>query len=473
MKNEKITSRSEDFAAWYTDVVKAARLADYSSVKGCIIFEPNGYAIWESMQAKMDKMFKKSGHTNVYMPVFIPENLLKKEGELVEGFAPEVAWITHGGSNLLEERLAFRPTSESLFCDYYKNTVKTYRDLPKLYNQWCSVVRWEKTTRPFLRGSEFLWQEGHTVHATESEAKEETLRMLNIYKDTCKDLMAIPMVTGIKTDKEKFAGAEETYTIEALMHDGKVLQSGTSHYFGQGFAKAFNMKFLDKDNKEKFVYQTSWGVSTRLIGAVIMVHGDDNGLVLPPKMAPIQVEIIPIKMQDEKVMELANTLHEKLTKAGIRCEVDDSDKSPGFKFNEAEVKGIPLRIEFGPRDLENNQIIVAKRNDYTKQTIELNSNIEEVISKLLDQIQDEMYNKALEHLKDNTHETKDYNELKEILDSKGGFVKVPWCKELDCELKIKEDINATSRCIVGENTKDKCICCGKDSKCDVYFAKSY
>ena len=473
MKNEAITSRDVDFAQWYTDVCKKAELMDYSSIKGFIIYRPYGYALWEMIQKEFDKKFKETNHQNIYMPMLIPESLLKKEADHVEGFAPECAVVTKGGLDDLEENLVIRPTSETLFCEHYAKIVKSYRDLPKLYNQWCSVVRWEKTTRPFLRGSEFLWQEGHTVHATESEAKEETLRMLNIYKDTCKDLMAIPMVTGIKTDKEKFAGAEETYTIEALMHDGKVLQSGTSHYFGQGFAKAFNMKFLDKDNKEKFVYQTSWGVSTRLIGAVIMVHGDDNGLVLPPKMAPIQVEIIPIKMQDEKVMELANTLNEKLTKAGIRCEVDDSDKSPGFKFNEAEVKGIPLRIEFGPRDLENNQIIVAKRNDYTKQTIELNSNIEDVISNLLDQIQNEMYNKALEHLKCNTHETKDYNELKNILETKGGFVKVPWCKELDCELKIKEDINATSRCIVGENTKDKCICCGKDSKCDVYFAKSY
>jgi len=473
MKNEAITSRDVDFAQWYTDVCKKAELMDYSSIKGFIIYRPYGYALWEMIQKEFDKKFKETGHQNIYMPMLIPESLLKKEADHVEGFAPECAVVTKGGLDDLEENLVIRPTSETLFCEHYAKIVKSYRDLPKLYNQWCSVVRWEKTTRPFLRGSEFLWQEGHTVHATEEEAKEETLRMLNIYKDTCKDLMAIPMVTGIKTDKEKFAGAEETYTIEALMHDGKVLQSGTSHYFGQGFAKAFNMKFLDKDNKEKFVYQTSWGVSTRLIGAVIMVHGDDNGLVLPPKMAPIQVEIIPIKMQDEKVMELANTLNEKLTKAGIRCEVDDSDKSPGFKFNEAEVKGIPLRIEFGPRDLENNQIIVAKRNDYTKQTIELNSNIEDVISNLLDQIQDEMYNKALEHLKCNTHETKDYNELKNILETKGGFVKVPWCKELDCELKIKEDINATSRCIITENNKDKCICCGKDSKCDVYFAKSY
>jgi prolyl-tRNA synthetase len=470
---KEITSRDIDFAKWYTDICTKAELIDYSSVKGCMIIRPYGYAIWENIQKELDKRFKETGHENVYMPMFIPESLLQKEKDHVEGFAPEVAWVTHGGSEELPERICVRPTSETLFCEHYAKIVSSYRDLPKLYNQWCSVVRWEKTTRPFLRGSEFLWQEGHTIHATEEEAKEETLKMLKIYKDTCKDLLALPMVTGRKTDKEKFAGAEETYTIEALMHDGKVLQSGTSHYFGQGFAKAFNMKFLDKDNKEKYVYQTSWGVSTRLIGAVIMVHGDDNGLVLPPNLAPIQVTIIPIKQNISGILDKAYEIKDKLTKAGIRCNIDDSDKSPGYKFNEAEVRGIPLRIEFGPKDLENNNIIVAKRNDYTKQTISLDVNLEEIIKELLDQIQNEMYLKALDHLNKNTYETKDYNELKEILNTKGGFVKVPWCKDLACEMKIKDEISATSRCITNDNHIDKCICCGKDAKCDVYFAKAY
>ncbi|MBP3461363.1 MAG: proline--tRNA ligase [Bacilli bacterium] len=472
-KNDAITSRDVDFAKWYTDVCKKAELMDYSSVKGFIIYRPYGYALWEMIQKELDKRFKETNHQNVYMPMLIPETLLKKEADHVKGFAPECAIVTKGGLDDLEENLIIRPTSETLFCEHYAKIVKSYRDLPKLYNQWCSVVRWEKTTRPFLRGSEFLWQEGHTVHATEEEAREETIKMLNIYKDTCKELMALPMVTGLKTDKEKFAGAEETYTIEALMHDGKVLQSGTSHYFGQGFAKAFDMKFLDKDNKEKYVYQTSWGASTRLIGAIIMVHGDDNGLVLPPRMAPIQVEIIPIKMENEEVMKKANEINELLKKNNVRSEIDFTDKTPGFKFNEAEVRGIPLRIEFGPKDLENNQIIIAKRNDYTKQIISLDSKIEEVVTNLLDQIQEEMYNKALEHLNQNIFETNNYSELKEILNTKGGFVKVPWCKELECEMKIKEDIGATSRCITNENTKDKCICCGKPSKVDVYFAKSY
>lgn len=472
-KNEAITSRDVDFAKWYTDVCKKAELMDYSSVKGFIIYRPYGYALWEMIQKFLDQKFKETNHENVYMPMLIPDSLLKKEADHVEGFAPECAVVTKGGFETLEENLAIRPTSETLFCEHYSKIVKSYRDLPKKYNQWCSVVRWEKTTRPFLRGSEFLWQEGHTVHATEKEAKEETILMLNIYKDMCRDLLAVPMVTGLKTEKEKFAGAEETYTIEALMHDGKVLQSGTSHYFGQGFAKAFDMKFLDKDNKEKYVYQTSWGVSTRLIGAVIMVHGDDNGLVLPPYLAPIQVIIIPIKIQEERVMNKAIELKERLVKAGIRCIIDSTDKTPGYKFNEAEMRGIPLRIEFGPKDLDNNKIVIAKRNDYTKLDISLDSNIEQKINDLLKQIHSEMYLKALNHLNDNIKETKDYNELKNILDEKGGFVKVPWCGNTECEVKIKEDISATSRCIVGENHKDKCICCDKTSKYDVYFAKAY
>lgn len=365
MKNEKITSRNEDFASWYTDVVKAAHLAEYSNVKGFIIFEPNGYAIWEKIQSVMDGMFKELGHQNVYLPVMIPENLLKKEGELVEGFAPEVAWVTSGGSNNLEERLAFRPTSESLFSDYYKNVVKTYRDLPKLYNQWCNVIRWEKETRPFLRSREFLWQEGHTVHATSEEAEEETLRMLNTYKRFFEEYLAIPVVVGKKTEKEKFAGAEYTLTVEALMQNGICLQSATSHYFGQKFAKAYDVKFVNKDNKFEYCYQTSWGSTTRMIGALIMVHGDDKGLVLPPKIAPKEVCIVPIRMEDN-VLDVANKINSELKESNITSYVDLSDKSAGFKFAEAEVNGIPVRIEIGPRDLINNEVTLVRRDTSEK-----------------------------------------------------------------------------------------------------------
>ena len=472
-KNEAVCSRSDDFAKWYTDICKKAELMDYSSVKGFIIYRPYGYAIWEMIQKNLDLKFKETGHENVYMPMLIPESLLKKEADHVEGFAPECAVVTRGGLENLEENLIIRPTSETLFCEHYSKIVNSYRDLPKLYNQWCSVVRWEKTTRPFLRGSEFLWQEGHTIHATEQEAKEETLKMLDVYKNMSSELLAIPMVTGLKTDKEKFAGAEQTYTLEALMHDGKVLQAGTTHYFGQGFAKAFDINFLDKDNTLKYVYQTSWGVSTRLIGAIIMIHGDDNGLILPPRVAPIQVEIIPIKQDVEGVLESANKILERLKSKGIRCSLDDSDKSPGWKFSEAEMRGIPIRIELGPKDIENNSCVVAKRNDYTKQSIQINENFEQSILDLLDNIHNEMYIKASNHLNENTFETKDYNELKTILNTTGGFVKVPWCGELSCELKIKEELAATSRCITGKNETSKCVCCGKPSKVDVYFAKAY
>ncbi len=472
-KNEAICRRDDDFAKWYTDICLKAELMDYSSIKGFIIYKPYGYAIWELIQKEYDKKFKQTGHKNVYMPLLIPESLLKKEADHVEGFAPECAVVTKGGLDDLEENLIIRPTSETLFCELYSKTVKSYRDLPKLYNQWCSVVRWEKTTRPFLRGSEFLWQEGHTIHETEKEAREETLKMLKIYSETAKDFLAIPMVTGKKTEKEKFAGALETYTMEALMYDGKVLQSGTSHYFGQGFAKAFDIKFLDKDNKWNYVYQTSWGLSTRLIGAIIMIHGDDNGLILPPKVAPTQVIIIPIRQENEEVLKKANELKEKLLKKNIRVEIDNSDKTPGWKFSEAEMKGIPLRIEIGPKDIENNKCIVFKRNDYTKQEVSLDSNFEQKIKQILYDIHNEMYEKALKNLNDNTFETKDYEELKNILNTKGGFVKVPWCGDLKCEMKIKEEIGATSRCIPNDNTEDKCICCGKKSKHDVYFAKSY
>ncbi len=473
-KNDAITSRDEDFAQWYTDVCRKAELMDYSSVKGFIIYRPYGYAMWEQIQNFMDRRFKETGHQNVYMPLLIPESLLQKEKDHVEGFAPECAVVTKGGANDLEDHLIIRPTSETLFSEHYAKIVKSYRDLPKLYNQWCSVVRWEKTTRPFLRGSEFLWQEGHTVHATEEEAREETLRMRDIYLETATDLLAIPMITGRKTEKEKFAGAEETYTIEALMHDGKVLQSGTSHYFGQGFAQAFDIKFLDKDNKQKYIYQTSWGASTRLLGAIIMVHGDDNGLVLPPRVAPTQVVIVPIQQKKEGVLDKAYELKSVLEAKGIRVEVDDSDKSPGFKFAEAEMRGIPVRLEIGPRDIEAGHCVLAKRNDGEKITTELD-HIDETISTLLDTIHDEMYAKAKKHLDEHIFETNDYNEFGHILDTKGGYIKTPWCGEEECELKVKEDYQATSRCYLVDEAKedDVCPCCGKKAKHIIYYARAY
>lgn len=474
IKNDAITSRSEDFAQWYTDVCRKAELMDYSTVKGFIIYRPYGYALWEMIQADLDKKFKETGHENVYMPMLIPESLLKKETDHVEGFAPECAVVTRGGLDDLEENLIVRPTSETLFCEHYAKIVNSYRDLPKKYNQWCSVVRWEKTTRPFLRGSEFLWQEGHTIHATAEEAKEETMRMLDIYESTARDLLAIPMVTGKKTEREKFAGAEETYTIEALMHDGKALQSGTSHYFGNGFAKAFDMKFLDKDNKQKYVYQTSWGVSTRLLGAIIMVHGDDNGLVLPPRVAPTQVMIVPIQQQKPGVLDKAYEIEAELKAQGIRVKVDASDKTPGWKFSEAEMRGIPLRIEIGPRDLENGQCMVARRVDGEKQTLALDQQLPAIITKLLDDIHDTMYQKALVFRNEHITNATTMEEFKEILNTKGGYVKLPWCGDEACEVKIKDETAATSRCIDTTATVEGvCPVCGKKAKHIVYFARAY
>lgn len=474
-KNDAICSMDTDFAQWYTDVCRKAELMDYSSVKGFIIYRPYGYALWENIQSCLDKKFKETGHENVYMPMLIPTSLLQKEADHVEGFAPECAVVTKGGYEDLEEHLIIRPTSETLFCEHYAKIINSYRDLPKKYNQWCSVVRWEKTTRPFLRGSEFLWQEGHTIHATEEEARTETLNMLDIYKNTCKDLLALPMVTGLKTEKEKFAGAEETYTIEALMHDGKALQSGTTHYFGQGFAKAFDMKFLNKENKWEYVYQTSWGVSTRLIGAIIMVHGDDNGLVLPPYVAPTQVMIIPVREKQEGVLEKANEIYETLKNAGLRVQIDTSDKSPGWKFSDAEMRGIPVRLEIGPKDIENNECVVCKRNDGIKQTLALDENLSDNIKILLEQMHNEMYERALNHLKEHTTRVKTKDEFVEVLENKGGFVETPWCGSTECELKIKEETAATTRCITNKEVEedDVCICCGKSAKHIVNFAKSY
>ncbi len=470
---EAITPMDEDFARWYTDIVKKADLIEYTSIKGCCVFRPYAYALWENIQHTLDSMFKELGHENVYMPMFIPESLLQKEKDHVEGFAPEVAWVTHGGGEKLSERMCVRPTSETLFCEHYKNIIHSYRDLPKLYNQWCSVVRWEKTTRPFLRSMEFLWQEGHTAHATAEEAQEETIRMLNVYAEFCEKHLAIPVVKGKKTDKEKFAGAEETYTIESLMHDGKALQSGTSHNFGDGFAKAFGIQYSDKDNQLRHVFQTSWGVTTRLIGAIIMVHGDDNGLVLPPKIAPKQLVIVPIAMHKEGVSEKATELCNQLKKS-FKVGIDLSDKTPGWKFAEYEMKGVPVRLEIGPRDIENNSCVLVRRDTNEKIPASLD-NIEETVAKLLDDIQNSLFEKALKHREENTYAATTYDEFKEVVDSKGGFIKAMWCGDEACENKIKEDTGASSRCMPfgDEKISDKCVCCGKEAKKLVYWGKAY
>ena len=473
IKNQKITSRDVDFAKWYTDIVKQAHLAHYTSVKGCLVFEPLAYAIWENIQAVLDKMFKESGHENLYMPMFIPESLLKKEAEHVEGFAPEVAWVTHGGKNLLEERLCVRPTSETLFCDYYSSIVSSYRDLPKLCNQWCSVVRWEKSTRPFLRTREFLWQEGHTIHETAKEAEEETLRMLNIYKKLFEEYLAIPVLVGKKTEKEKFAGAEYTLSLEALMYDGVSLQAATSHYFGQKFSIPFDVKFVDRNNKLQYAYQTSWGASTRIIGALIMVHGDNNGLVLPPKIAPKQVVIASIRNNDE-VLNTISKIADELKNKNIRFICDTSDKSAGFKFAEHEMKGVPVRIEVGPRDVESGNVILARRDNGEKQVVKLENVCEEVV-KLLDVIQNSMFEKALQHTKERTYTCTKLEEVKEIMESKPGFIKAMWCGDPECELKMKEIRGTKSRCIPFEEEHicDHCVVCGKKAKHMVYWGIQY
>lgn len=471
---EAITSMEVDFAQWYTDVVKKAELMGYSSVKGCMIFKPAGYALWENIQRELDRRFKETGVQNVYMPMFIPESLLEKEKDHVEGFAPEVAWVTHGGLNELQERMCVRPTSETLFCDFYKDEIQSYRDLPKVYNQWCSVVRWEKETRPFLRSREFLWQEGHTAHATAQEAEERTLQMLNVYAQFCEEVLAIPVIKGRKTDKEKFAGAEATYTIEALMHDGKALQSGTSHNFGDGFAKAFGIQYTDKDNKLKYVHQTSWGVTTRLIGALIMVHGDDSGLVLPPAIAPVQADIIPVMQHKEGVLEKAAQVHDMLAAAGLRVKVDDSDKNPGWKFSEQEMRGIPVRVEMGPRDIAAGQAIIVRRDTREKIT----AAIEELpvkIKEVLDAMQVEMLERARRHRDEHTYEAADYDAFKEIIANKPGFVKAMWCGDQACEDQIKEETTATSRCMPFEQQQisEVCVCCGKPAKKMVYWGRAY
>lgn len=472
---EKITARDTDFASWYTDVVREAKLCDYSSMRGCLNYLPNGYAIWENIQKKLDKHFKETGVENVSLPMLIPESLLQKEKDHIAGFAPEVAWVTKGGNEDLEEKCCIRPTSETLFCDVWQKQVKSYRDLPLIWNQWCSVLRWEKTTRPFLRSREFLWQEGHTLHATHEEAENRTKQMFQVYYDFVTKDLAIPLVCGKKTESEKFAGAEDTYTIEAMMHDGKSLQSGTSHFFGSGFPDSFNIKYLDKENKLHSCYETSWGLSTRIIGAIIMVHGDDDGLVLPPRIAPTQVMIIPIAQQKEGVLDKAKEILEKLQKLNIRAKIDDSEKSPGFKYSEQEILGIPLRIEIGPKDIEKNELVIVRRNDRKKITLKINE-IENEIQNILEEMQNDMFNNAKNFLDNHIYTAKDMNEMKEISKNKIGFIKAMWCGDENCEDKIKTETEGFgSRCIPEEqeHLSDTCVCCGKKAKHMVVWGKSY
>ncbi len=470
---EEITSMEEDFAKWYTDVVQKAELMEYSSVRGCMVIQPYGYAIWENMVSILDKMFKDLGHQNVSMPLLIPESLLQKEKDHIEGFAPEVAWVTHGGSQKLQERLCIRPTSETLFCDHFSKKVHSWRDLPKLYNQWCSVVRWEKTTRPFLRSLEFHWQEGHTVHETPEEAMKETKQMLEVYAKFCENFLAIPVIKGQKTESEKFAGAEITYTIEALMHDGKALQSATSHYFGNKFSKAFDISFQNRNNENEYAYQTSWGSSTRMIGGIIMTHGDNRGLVLPPAIAPIQVIIIPVAMHKEGVLEKSEEVLKKL-KSVCRVKIDKSDRSPGWKFAEYEMRGVPIRLEIGPKDIEKNQCVIVRRDNLEKIHVSLES-ITEVIPSLLKEIKDNMYAKALKRRNEMTYTAKNSAEFNQIAKEKSGLIEAPWCGSENCEKHVKENTSFTSRCISKEKpqAEDKCLCCDSTAKYRVYWAKAY
>jgi prolyl-tRNA synthetase len=471
-KNKAITSRDVDFAQWYTDIVRNAKLASYSNVKGFTVFEPNGYAIWENIQAVADRRFKELGHQNIMMPMLIPESLLNKEADHIEGFAPEVAWVTHGGNKKLEERLCVRPTSEVLFCDYYKDAIKSYRDLPKLYNQWCSVVRWEKETRPYLRTREFLWQEGHTMHATAEEAMKETDQMLEVYREVLEDYLAMPVIRGRKTESEKFAGADYTLTAEAMMYNGVALQSATSHYFGNGFAKAFDVKFVNKNNEEEYCYQTSWGLSTRSIGGLIMCHGDDNGLVLPPRIAPRKVVIVAYS---DDLLNKAYEIRDLLNKGGITSYVDDSEKSAGFKFAEAEVCGIPFRIELGKRELENNEIVVARRDNFTKTNVSLDTNLVEYFKEQIDVMHNDMFNRAKKRMEEKTYECHNMDEIKEVMENHPGFIKAMWCGSEDCEKEIKEIRGTKSRCIPFEQEKidTKCVCCGKEAKDMVIWGIQY
>ena len=472
---EQITSMDTDFAQWYTDVVKKAELVDYSGVRGCMVIRPYGYAIWENIQKDLDARFKALGHENVYMPMFIPESLLQKEKDHVEGFAPECAIVTIGGQNQLSERLIVRPTSETLFCEHYKNIIQSYRDLPKLYNQWCNVVRWEKTTRPFLRTSEFLWQEGHTMHETEQEAREETLRMLGVYADFYRDTLAIPAITGRKTEKEKFAGAEETYTIEPMMHNGVALQGGTSHYFGTGFTRAFDITFTGRDNQIYYPHQTSWGLSTRSIGAIIMTHGDDSGLILPPRVAPIQVVIIPAAQHKEGVLEAAGALRDRLTSAGIRVKLDDSENSAGWKFSQYEMKGVPVRLEIGPRDIAANSCVLVSRVTREKKFVSLD-NITDEVNAMLNQVHNELLARAQKNLEEKTFVAHSYEEFLDIAANHPGYIKAMWCGETACEDKLKDVTGGVkSRCIPfhEDTVSDVCVCCGKPAKHMVVWGRQY
>ena len=472
---EQITSMDVDFAKWYTDIVKKADLIDYSSVKGCMIIRPYGYAIWELMQSILDRRFKELGHENIYMPMFIPESLLNKEKDHVKGFAPEVAWVTHGGEEKLAERLCVRPTSETLFCEHYANIIRSWRDLPKLYNQWCSVVRWEKTTRPFLRSREFLWQEGHTMHATAEEAENETITMLGVYADFHEKDLAIPVIKGRKTESDKFAGAVATYAIEALMHDGKALQAGTSHFFGDGFAKAFGIQYADRENKLVYPFQTSWGVTTRMIGGIIMTHGDDSGLVLPPAVAPIQLVIVPVAQHKPGVLEKAREIEAVLRGAGIRVKLDDSDNSAGWKFSEYEMKGVPVRLELGPRDIENGQCVLVTRHNREKTPVSIEG-IEKIVPEFLAKVRDGLYERALANRKARTYDCTTTDEIISALASHGdGFVRAMWCGDEACEDKVKELTGVGSRCIPldQETISDVCVCCGKPAKQMVYWGKAY
>ena len=473
-KVEQITDMEVDFAQWFTDVCTKAELVDYSGIKGCFIMRPYGYAIWENIQHELDRMFKRDGHENVSMPMLIPESLLQKEKDHVEGFAPECAWVTVGGSEELPERLCVRPTSETLFCDHWSHVVHSWRDLPMLYNQWCSVLRWEKTTRPFLRGREFLWQEGHTLHATEEEARQETLHQLEVYADLCENYLAMPVIRGNKTDKEKFAGAVNTYTIECMMHDKKALQSGTSHFFGDGFARQFDITFTDKDNKQKYPFQTSWGMSTRIIGGIIMTHGDNSGLVLPPRIAPIQVIVVPVAQHKPGVTERAQALLEEIKAAGVRAKIDLSDNSLGWKCAQYEMKGVPLRVEIGPKDIENGVCMAVRRDNGEKISVPL-SDIAARIPQLLDDVQQGLYDKAKKNMDDHIYAAYSLEEARELQEKNGGFIKTMWCGDLQCELDMKEKAGMSSRCIPfkQEHLDDVCACCGKPAKTMIYWGVAY
>ena len=470
---EAITPMEEDFAKWYTDICLKAELVDYSSVKGFTILRPYGYAIWENIQKLVDAELKRTNHVNVAMPVLIPENLLKKEGELVEGFAPEAAWVTMGGSEKLEERMALRPTSETMFCDHWSHVLHSYRELPMLYNQWCSVVRWEKTTRPFLRTREFWWQEGHTIHETAEEAIAETEMILNIYADLCRDKLAMPVVRGRKTDKEKFAGAEATYTIESMMKDRKALQAGTSHYFGDKFSRAYDVTFTGRDNTLQYPFQTSWAVTTRLVGAIIMTHGDNHGLVLPPAIAPIQVAVIPVAQHKPGVLDAAAAIRDRLTAAGLRVKMDDSDQSPGWKFAQYEMKGVPVRVEIGPRDMEKEQCCIARRDTGEKTFVPL-ADLESAVQATLQAVRDNLYDLAAKNLEDNTFDMTSWEEVRDMAQGRGGFARTKWCGKLECELAMKEKAGVSSRCmpLKQSGTVGKCPVCGEECT-DIYWGVAY